>query len=347
MARIAVIGAGGWGTAMAILLTHSPHTVTLYARRPEFVAELIEYRENRAYLPGTHLPDALGVTGNLQEAVSQADVVVVAVPSHGVAEIGRRLSTVLTGREIVVSLAKGLEKDTFLRMSQVLDREIPQIPNHRICALSGPNLAEEVSRGIPTATVIASMGKSVAVQLQEIFMAPALRVYTHHDMVGVEMGGALKNIIAIAVGISDGLGFGDNTRATLITRGLAEMARLGYAMGAELLTFAGLSGLGDLVCTCTSPHSRNHSVGIRIGQGEKLRDILAGTDMVIEGVKAAQVGQALSAHYGVALPITQETYRVLYEDKSPKDAVRSLMGREGKYEIEESRTERKAIWESL
>jgi glycerol-3-phosphate dehydrogenase (NAD(P)+) len=192
-----------------------------------------------------------------------------------------------------------------------------------------------------------SMRKSVAVHLQQIFMAPALRVYTHHDMVGVEMGGALKNIVAIAVGISDGLGFGDNTRATLITRGLAEMARLGYAMGGELLTFAGLSGLGDLVCTCTSPHSRNHSTGIRIGRGEKLQDILAGTDMVIEGVKAAQVGQALSAHYGVDLPITQETYRVLYEDKPPRDAVRSLMGREGKYEIEESRTERKSRWELL
>ena len=347
MARIAVIGAGGWGTAMAILLKNIDHTVTLYARRSEFVEELATTRVNRTYLPGIQLPEGLLVTGDLNRAVHQADVAVIAVPSHGVQQIARNLASVLTGEEILVSLAKGLERDTFLRMTQVLDREIPQVPDFRICALSGPNLAEEVSRGVPTATVIASMRKSVGVQLQQIFMAPALRVYTHHDMVGVEMGGALKNIIAIAVGISDGLGFGDNTRATLITRGLAEMARLGYAMGGELLTFAGLSGLGDLVCTCTSPHSRNHSAGIRIGRGEKLQDILAGTDMVIEGVKAAHVGQGLAAHYGVELPITQETYRVLYEDKPPRDAVRSLMGREGKYEIEESRTERKSRWEVL
>ncbi len=347
MARIAVIGAGGWGTAMALLLNDRNHNVTLYARRAEFVEELTKTRENRTYLPGVVLPDSLQITGSLSDAVQQADVVVVAVPSHGVADAGRSLAQVLDGHEVIVSLAKGLEKDTFYRMTQVLSREIPQIPSDRICALSGPNLAEGLSRGIPTATVIASQTKSVADKMQSIFMAPSLRVYTHHDMVGVEMGGALKNIIAIAVGISDGLGFGDNTRATLITRGLAEIARLGYAMGGELLTFAGLSGLGDLVCTCTSPHSRNHSAGIRIGKGESLHDILSGTDMVIEGVKAAQVGHSLAAHYGVDLPITHETYKVLYENKPPKEAVRSLMGREGKYEIEESRTERKARWESL
>ncbi len=345
MSTIAMIGAGGWGTAMAVLLRKNGHRIRLYARKKEFAVELRKTRKNQKYLPSAVLAEDIKITSDLDEAVSQADIVMVAVPSHGMRETSRALAKVLTGREILISMAKGLEQDTFLRMSEVIGQELPHTPSDQICALSGPNIADEVSRGIPTATVIATKKKSLADDLQQVIMGPAMRVYTHHDLIGVEIGGALKNIIAISVGVADGLNFGDNTRATLITRGLAEMARLGFAMGGELLTFAGLSGLGDLVCTCTSPHSRNHSAGILIGRGEKVKNILSGTDMVIEGVKAAKVGYQLAQKYQVELPITRETYRVLYENKKPSDAVVSLMGREGRYEIEESRTKRKAEWE--
>ncbi len=345
MSQIGLIGAGGWGTALAIILAKKGHEVQLYARRNEFAEVLNNDRENKKYLPGAKFPEQLAVTHAMHTAVKGADLVLIAVPSHAMRDTVKELRHHVSSDVKIVSMAKGLEKDSFLRMSQVISEELPQTPVEHICALSGPNLAEEVSRGIPTATVVASKAKSVACDVQAMLMTPTLRVYTHHDLIGVETGGALKNIIAISVGIADGLGFGDNTRATLITRGLAEIARLGFVMGGELLTFAGLSGLGDLVCTCTSPHGRNHSAGIRIGRGERIADILAGTDMVIEGVKATQVGYALAAKYQVDLPITRETYQVLYEGKKPADAVISLMAREGKYEIEESSTLRKREWE--
>lgn len=333
---IAVIGAGAWGTTQAILLGNQGHRVRLYVREPELAESMAATRENHVFLPGVRVPDTVQVTNSLPETVAGAALVAIVVPSHGFRTIVRQLRDRISPQAVVVSLTKGLETDTLQRMSEVLTEELPPGLSERTAVMSGPNLAGEVSLGMPTATVAAAQDRRVAEYIQETFMTPNFRVYTHHDVIGVELGGSLKNVIALSAGISDGLGFGDNTRASLMTRGLAEIARLGHEMGAELLTFAGLSGLGDLVCTCTSARSRNHQAGIRLGRGESLDQILGGTGMVIEGVRTAEAAYRLALRYGMELPITEETYRVLYAGKTPRAAVASLMGRERKFELEEA-----------
>jgi len=334
--RLAVIGAGSWGTTLAVLLAAKGHAVNLYVRDAKLAEAMAGQHENNKYLPGVTIPAGVKFLTSLTQAVDAAELIALVLPSHGFREVATRLAAVLPANVPVVSMTKGIETDTLLRMSEVLHSVLPAGAHDRIAVMSGPNLAQEVSLGIPTGTVVASENKAVAEYIQDIFMTSMFRVYTHHDVVGVELGGALKNIIALGVGISDGLGFGDNTRATLITRGLTEIARLGQAMGAEIMTFAGLSGLGDLVCTCTSERSRNHQAGIRIGRGEPLAAILAGTDMVIEGVRSTQAAYRLAQKFGVEMPITEETYQVLYAGKCPQAAVKSLMGRERKVELEEA-----------
>lgn len=333
--QLAVVGAGSWGTTLAVLLANNGHSVNLFVRDPQLAAIMAKQRENPKYLPGVAIPGNVRILNSLPEAVAAAELISLVVPSHGFREIAIQIAAVLPPAAAVVSMTKGIETDTLLRMSEILCNVLPEETRARIAVMSGPNLAREVSLGVPTGTVVAAEDEAVAEFIQDIFMAPMFRVYTHHDVIGVELGGALKNIVALSVGISDGLGFGDNTRATLITRGLAEIARLGQVMGAELMTFAGLSGLGDLVCTCTSERSRNHQAGIRIGRGESLADIVAGTDMVIEGVRSTKAAYLLAQKYGVEMPITEETYRVLYEGKKPPAAVQSLMGRERKLELGE------------
>ncbi|MBS4030724.1 MAG: NAD(P)H-dependent glycerol-3-phosphate dehydrogenase [Clostridiales bacterium] len=332
MKHVAVIGAGSWGTALSVVLAENCASVTLWARREELCRAISETKKNPDYLPGVVLPENVLLTSDLEEAVRQKEGVALVIPSHFVRATTRMLAPYLTKDTYLVSCAKGLEAETMQRMSAVLTEEAPHA---RAAVLSGPNHAEEVSRRIPSATVVSAHDRQTAEAVQDMFMTRFFRVYTNPDIIGVELGGALKNVIALGAGISDGLGFGDNTKAALMTRGLTEIARLGIKMGAEPLTFAGLSGIGDLVVTCTSKHSRNRNLGMALGEGRKLNDILAGMQMVAEGVRTAQVAQALSKDYGVEMPITDETCNVLFNDKDPRAAVVDLMRRGPKHETEE------------
>ena len=329
MARIGVIGAGSWGLALAKIVCENGHHVTVWARRPELVAELSARRQSADYLPGVILPVSLQFTSNLDEATREAVFVLLAMPSHGLRAVMQQIGSLSSGA-IIISAVKGIETDTLLRMSQViatfLDESAP------VAVLSGPNLAVEVANQIPTATVVASDDLAAAKAAQEIFMNPYFRIYTHHDVVGVELGGALKNIIALAAGIVDGAGFGDNTKAALMTRGLVEITRLGAKLGADPMTFAGLSGMGDLFVTCMSRKSRNRYVGEEIGKGRKLQKILNDMMMVAEGVRTTQAASQLAQQHGVDMPITSEVYHVLFENKNAKQAVNALMTREAKRE---------------
>jgi glycerol-3-phosphate dehydrogenase (NAD(P)+) len=329
MARIGVIGAGSWGTALAKVLGENGHHVTIWARRPELVAELSQKRQSADYLPGVTLPASLQFTTELDEAARDAAFILLATPSHGLRAVVQQLRS-LSSSTIVISSVKGIETDTLLRVSQVvatlLGNSIP------VVVLSGPSLATEVANHIPTAIVAAGNDHTAAKAVQEIFMNPYFRVYTHYDVIGVELGGALKNIIALAAGIVDGAGFGDNTKAALMTRGLVEITRLGAKLGADPMTFAGLSGMGDLFVTCMSRKSRNRHVGEQIGQGRKLQDILSEMMMVAEGVRTTQAAFRLAQQHGVEMPITTEVYRVLFENKDAKEAVNALMTREAKRE---------------
>lgn len=332
MNQVAVIGAGSWGTALSLALAQNCTGVTLWARRQELCAAINQARENSDYLPGVILPDNVSVTADLEEAVRNKKALVLVVPSHTVRQIARQIAPYAGNCPIVVNCAKGVEEETFCRISQVLEQELPQCP---VAVLSGPNHAEEVGRRIPSATVISARERRVAEAAQDLFMTRFLRVYTNPDLVGVELGGALKNVIALGSGISDGLGFGDNTKAALMTRGLTEIARLGMKMGAEPLTFAGLSGIGDLVVTCTSRHSRNRNLGVELGQGRKLDDILGGMRMVAEGVRTTKAAWQLSQHHLVELPIINQVYQVLFENKDARAAVEDLMKRGKTHEMEE------------
>lgn len=334
MEKIAVLGAGSWGTALAALLSRKGLPVYFWARQTSFAKEIKADRENKKYLPGVIFPDHLIVTDDLEEAVTGARLVLFVVPTKGIRETAQRARPYLADNAVLVSAAKGIEKESLFLMSQVLREELPD-QREQVVVLSGPNHAEEVGKGIPSATVVACENLSVAEYVQSILMTSAFRVYTNADILGVEIAGALKNIIAIDAGASDGLGFGDNTKAALLTRGLAEIARVGIAMGANPLTFAGLAGIGDLIATCTSPHSRNRRVGIELAQGKKLQEILSGMNMVAEGVSTTEVAVKLAEKYSVEMPITVETYDVLFRDKSPRDAVMNLMLRGPRTEIEE------------
>jgi len=330
--HIGVLGAGSWGTTLANLLAKKGEDVVLWAYEGEVAEAINRERRNLLYLPQIQLAPTLRATADIVEATHGARGVVSVSPSHVVRRVLGDAVPFLRRDAWVVSASKGIETDTLATLDQVLAEVLPPPVAARAAFLSGPSFALEVAQEHPTAVTLAARDASLARQLQGLFQTPYFRVYTHHDIRGVELGGALKNVIAIAAGVADGLGFGHNTRAALITRGLAEIARLGVAMGAEASTFAGLAGLGDLVLTCTGPLSRNRAVGVELGRGRPLEDILRGMIMVAEGVRTAQAAHALARRHGVEMPITAEVYAILFEGRSPRAAVESLMLREPKAE---------------
>ena len=329
--KIGVLGAGSWGTTLALVLHKNDHNITLWEFRPEVAKEIARRREVYEFVPGVILPEEMKVTSDLAEAVSEKDMVLIVVPSHVLRSAISGISGDITGNAIVVTATKGIEAGTLMRMSEVIEDQWG-IGMDRIAALSGPSLSKEVLEGVPTTVVSASQSIDTAKWVQKAFAAPRFRVYSSDDIVGVELGGAFKNVFAIAAGIVDGLNFGDNAKGALLTRGLSEMARLGMRMGGQPSTFAGLSGMGDLITTCVSSLSRNHTVGFRLGKGEKLKDILESMHMVAEGVNTTRVALDLSKRYGFEMPIVEAAYAILFEDKPPKSAVADLMKRELKVE---------------
>ena len=328
--RIGVIGSGSWGTALAVHLAHTGHDVRLWARDGALASSMASSRENTSYLPGIELPPVLSPTGDMAAALDGAQFVVIAAPSHGVRDVARRANPHLPRSCAIVSATKGLEEGSMLRMSQVLRQELPDAGE--IVVLSGPSFASELARKLPTALVAAGDSPVVVESVMAHFRSPALRLYGSSDVVGVELGGALKNIIAIAAGVVEGLGLGHNAKAALMTRGLAELSRLAVALGAQRDTLAGLAGLGDLVLTCTGDLSRNRRLGLALAKGQSLEQILAGTRMVAEGVRTTEAALALSAKHGIELPIAREMSDVLSGRTDPQTAIRNLMGRKQKLE---------------
>lgn len=335
MPKTTILGAGSWGTALAVLLAKSGHTVTLWARRGGLIHALENARENKQYLPGVRIPEAVTFDTSAGKALAGAGLVFYAVPSHAFRATLAATWPAVPPDAVVVNVAKGIEEDTLLRLSEVFLQETNEPDLSRYVTLSGPSHAEEVGRDLPAAVVASSPYPEAAEYVQQFTMAPSFRVYTNPDIVGVELGGALKNIIALGTGITDGLGLGDNTKAALMTRGLAEITRLGVRLGANPMTFAGLAGVGDLIVTCTSRHSRNRRAGIEIGQGKSLAEALESVRMVVEGVRTTRAAHLLSRNHGVEMPITEQTYRVLFEGLAPGEALRNLMGRGQTREIEE------------
>jgi glycerol-3-phosphate dehydrogenase (NAD(P)+) len=338
MKRAGVIGAGSWGTALAVLLANRGIDTTLWSRNPAFAEKIGLDRENSTYLPGFGFPDGLMVTSDVLSAVRDQDVLVFVVPSHGLRRVAETVSEALSGGRFqgpkaVVSATKGIENETLLTMTDVLEEVLPSGLAGKIAAISGPSFAREVAAGLPTAVTVAATDHRLCAAVQEFFSTDTFRVYTSLDPIGVQLGGALKNVIAIASGISDGMGFGTNTRAALITRGLAEIARLGMCFGANPLTFAGLAGLGDLVLTCTGDLSRNRQVGLKLGQGWSVEAIQREMNMVAEGIKTSRSAHALAEKHGVEMPIAAQVYSVLYEGRDPKDAVRELLARPLRQEL--------------
>lgn len=332
MTKIAVLGAGSWGTALAVLLASKDFDVVLWEHFPELAEELLNTRENKKMLPGIEIPKKIKITNDFTQAVDDREILVNAVPSHVVRHLVTQLNEFRMNSKLIVSVTKGIENDTLLRMSQIYKDVLSDFSEDQFVVLSGPSHAEEVSRQIPTTIVAACNNLNNAELIQDIFMTPTFRVYSHSDSTGVELGGSLKNIIAIAAGIIDGVNFGDNTKAALITRGLVEMTRLGTAMGADPMTFAGLSGIGDLVVTCMSHHSRNRYVGEEIGKGKTLKQVLSEMVMVAEGVKTTKSAFQLAKVHNIEMPITEAVHKVLFDEKDPKDAVYDLMSRDAKQE---------------
>jgi glycerol-3-phosphate dehydrogenase (NAD(P)+) len=328
--RIGVLGSGSWGTALAAHLAGTGHDVRLWARDAALAAQMASTRQNSVYLPGFTLPGSLVPTGDMSAALDEAQFIVVAVPSHGVRDVARIANQHLPAACSIVSATKGLEEGTLLRMSQVLRQELTNAGE--VVVLSGPSFASELARQLPTAIVAAGESPAVVEAVMAHFRSPALRLYGSSDVIGVELGGSLKNIIAIAAGVVEGLGLGHNALAALITRGLAELSRLAVAAGAQRDTLSGLAGLGDLVLTCTGDLSRNRRVGLALAKGESLQHILASTKMVAEGVRTTAAALALSAKYGIELPIAREMSDVLAGRTDPQTAIRNLMGRKQKLE---------------
>ncbi len=332
--RVGVVGGGGWGTALAKLLcTGDRHQVTLWVRKEELARDVAARRENGTYLPGIPLPLGLRVTADLGAALGGAELVVAVPPSHAMREVMERAAPFVPATALIVSASKGVEGVSFKSMSTVLADVLPR-QSGQIAVLSGPGFAREVAAELPTAVTAAAGAADVARQVQEAFTTPWFRVYSSTDVVGVELGGAVKTIIAIAAGVSDGLGLGHSSRAALITRGLVEITRLAVSLGADPRTLAGLSGLGDLVVTCTGDLSRNRSVGLRLGRGERLEDIVGGMTMVAEGVRNTRSVHELAGSIGVDMPITEQVYLLLYEGKSPRRVVGDLMTRQLRAEVE-------------
>lgn len=331
-ANMSVIGAGAWGTALAKHLAEKGLHVRLWAYEQDVVNAINGAHENPLFLPGVSLPKALVATASLADALEGSQAIVFAVPSHVARQVLKSLAPCLSRLFPLISATKGIEEDTSKLMTEVMEEMLPAAMSPMIMALSGPSFASEVSAGQPTAVCLAGRDESVVRRFQQAFMTPTLRVYADTDLIGVQLGGALKNVMALAAGVVDGLGLGLNTRAALITRGLAEIVRLGVAMGADARTFYGLSGVGDLVLTCTGALSRNHMVGVRLGKGEKLDAILGGMQAVAEGVRTARAALGLARRHGVEMPITQEINAVLFENKSCRKAVSDLMERDAKPE---------------
>ena len=341
MKRIGIIGGGSWGTALAILLSNNKHKVDIWVRNKIQLEQMLETRENKKYLPGVYIPKDIKITNDISQVIYDKDLLVISVSSHGIRETLNSCKEVIKEDQIIVNVSKGIENDTLMRISEIVN-EI--LPNNPYAVLSGPSHAEEVARNMPTTVVTASVDKDVAEYVQDVFMSPYFRVYTSPDVIGVELGGSLKNVIALGAGISDGLGYGDNTKAALMTRGMIEIARLGEKMGANMATFSGLAGIGDLIVTCTSMHSRNRRAGILIGQGKTIDEAIEEVGMVVEGIKTAKSAYELSKKFNVVMPITKEIYEILYKDKDVKKSVINLMLRDKKHEMEDIAKEYIESW---
>ena len=333
MANISVLGAGSWGLGLALLLNNNGHNVTVWSVLNDEVVMLQTEREHKRCLPGVRIPDSITISGDTANVINNADVLVLAVASPYTRSTAKLIAPFVKEGQIIVNVAKGVEEHTLPTLCQIVEEEIPQA---KVAVLSGPSHAEEVSRGIPTTCVIGAHEKNTAEYLQNIFMSDVFRVYTSPDMLGICIGGALKNVIALAAGIADGLGYGDNTKAALITRGNAEITRLGVAMGANPHTFSGLSGIGDLIVTCASMHSRNRRAGILIGKGYTKDQAMEEVQMVVEGVFSAKAALELSKKYNIEMPIVEQVNKVLFEDKPAAEAVKELMLRDKKIEIDNS-----------
>lgn len=332
---IAVIGAGSWGTALSMVLADNGVNVSLWARRQAVVDEMLANRSNSRYLPDVKIPESIHPTNDMEEAVKGKDRILVVTPSSAFRDTIQQLAPYINSKTKLIHATKGFDAKNQARMSQVIYEEIPQLDSSQLAVLSGPSHAEEVSQRCPTTLVVASTDQITAEEFQDLFMNSYFRVYTNPDVVGTELGGALKNIIALGVGLSDGLGFGDNAKAALMTRGVMEISRLGVKLGAAQMTFAGLAGIGDLIATCTSKHSRNWRAGFQLGQGKCLDEVLSSMNMVVEGVNATKSAYILAQRHDVEMPITSAIYQLLFDGKSPRAAVEDLMGRGKTHETEE------------
>lgn len=330
MAKIGIIGAGSWGIALSVLLHNNGHDITVWSALKDEIDMLKKEHEHKDKLPGVKLADDILFTTTLADAVKEKDVLVLAVPSSFTRNTAHGMREYVAEGQIIVNVAKGIEESTLMTLSQVIEEEVPQAD---VAVLSGPSHAEEVGKGIPTTIVVGAVTKKTAEYIQNIFMSDVFRVYTSPDVLGIELGAALKNVVALAAGIADGLGYGDNTKAALITRGITEIARLGMKMGGKFETFCGLSGIGDLIVTCASMHSRNRRAGILIGQGKTMEEAMAEVKMVVEGVFSAKAAMGLAKKYDVELPIIEQVNEVLFNGKSAAAAVRDLMIRDKKIEI--------------
>lgn len=332
MARVGILGAGSWGTALSLMLYKNGHDVTVWSIDKREVEMLQNEREHKSKLPGVKMPEDMVFTNNLEEGMKEKDFLVLAVPSIFTRSTARSMKPYIKQGQIVVNVAKGIEEDTLMTLSEQIEEELPEAD---VAVLSGPSHAEEVGRGLPTTCVVGAKSKETAEYLQAAFMNDFFRVYISPDILGIEIGGALKNVIALAAGIADGLGYGDNTKAALITRGIAEITRLGVKMGGKAESFSGLTGIGDLIVTCASMHSRNRRAGILIGQGKTMQEAMDEVQMVVEGVYSAKAGLALAKKYNESMPIIEQINLVLFEDKSPAEAVYELMHRDGRRENSE------------
>lgn len=329
MANIGIIGAGSWGIALAVLLHNNSNQITVWSIMKDEVEMLDKEREHKDKLPGVKLPDEMIFTNDLKEAVEGKDMLVLAVPSPFTRSTSKLLKEVVADGQIIVNVAKGIEETTLMTLSEIIEEEVPQAV---VAVLSGPSHAEEVGRGIPTTIVVGAKEKTTAEYIQNLFMSDVFRVYISPDVLGIELGAALKNVVALAAGMADGLGYGDNTKAALITRGIAEIGRLGMAMGGKFETFCGLSGIGDLIVTCASMHSRNRRAGILIGKGYTMDEAMKEVKMVVEGVYSAKAAMGLAKKYNVQLPIIEQVNEILFDDKPAAEAVKELMMRDKKIE---------------
>lgn len=330
MAKIGVIGAGSWGTALALLLHTNGHQVSIWSIVEAEIEMLKKTHEHKDKLPGVKLPEDMEFTTDLQASIQGMDLLVLAVPSPFTRSTSKLMSQYVSQGQVIVNVAKGIEETTLMTLSEIIEQEIPQAD---VAVMSGPSHAEEVGRGIPTTIVVGAKSKKTAEFISNCFMNEVFRVYISPDVLGIELGGSLKNVVALAAGIADGLGYGDNTKAALITRGIAEIARLGVSMGGKVETFSGLSGIGDLIVTCASMHSRNRRAGILIGQGKTMDEAMAEVKMVVEGVYSAKAAMSLSEKYGIQLPIIEQVNKVLFENKPADQAVKELMLRDKKTEL--------------